>query len=197
MDSAQQKGLLAVLKGCWGSETLRHLGVSCTSARVWVGTPTFQVILRCNAAVQFFDRLQKQNNENSYMLTMQLGPRSNDAVQPISLLPWMVWHNCISTNKAAELRDQWSQPFCHRLQGETHGVLDTLFRHTFGWTQQQTLYLSPMVCSSYKKALVTHSPFHPSQLHVSHPALWCHSQHSPLQTSCSHPTFWDSDIIPK
>ena len=57
--------------------------------------------------------------------------------------------------KAAKMWTHWSQPFCCRPQGETLGVLDTLFWNTSERTQQQTLYLSPMV--SYKKKGSGHS----------------------------------------
>jgi len=39
--------------------------------------------------------------------------------------------------------------------------------------------------------------WHPSQIHMSWPALWCHPQYSSLQTLCPHPTFWNSDMEPK
>ena len=53
--------------------------------------------------------------------------------------------------KAAKVWTHWSQPFCHRPQGETRGVLDILFWwNSSERTQQQTLYSSPMVCSSYQ-----------------------------------------------
>jgi len=66
----------------------------------------------------------------------------------VFFLPWMVWHNRVSSNRSC--KTHWSQPFCRRPQGETLGVLDTLFWNSSERTQQQTLHSSPMVCSSYE-----------------------------------------------
>ena len=119
--------------------------------------------------------------------------RSNDCWSARTFLPWTVWHNRISSNKAAKLWTHWSQPFCRRPQGETHGVQDTSFWNSSERTQQQSLYLSPMMCSSYQKRTDHSFALHSTQIHASQPASWCHSQCSSFQTLCSHPTFWDSD----
>ena len=117
--------------------------------------------------------------------------------QPIIFLPWMVWHNCISSNGSCKIVSPWSQPFCGRPQGETLGVLDTLFWHASERTQQQPFYLSPTVCSSYKKASRHSFALHPFQTHISQHASWCISQYSSFQTLCPHPTFWDSNMESK
>jgi hypothetical protein len=67
--------------------------------------------------------------------------------------------------EAAKLWAHRSQPFCHRPQGETHGVLDTLFWHASERTQQQTLSWCTLPT---KRALVTlRLTIHPSRKHVS------------------------------
>ena len=50
VDSYLHKWLLAVSKGCWGSRDTTP-GVSC----VRIGTPTVQLVLRGNAALQIVD----------------------------------------------------------------------------------------------------------------------------------------------
>jgi predicted nucleotidyltransferase len=64
MDSPLQKKLLAVLKRMFGiRDTTPSWRVMC--GRVWIGTPTVQLVLRGkNAAVQFFDQIQQQHTEN-------------------------------------------------------------------------------------------------------------------------------------
>ena len=54
MDSPLQKWLLAVLKRMLGVRDTSHAFMVC-HARVWIGTPTVQLVPRGNAAVQFFD----------------------------------------------------------------------------------------------------------------------------------------------
>jgi len=52
MDSFLQKWLLALLNRMLG---VRDTTPSWCVMRVWIGTPTFQLVSRGNAAVQFFD----------------------------------------------------------------------------------------------------------------------------------------------
>ena len=41
----------------------RHHAFMVCNVRVWIGTPTVQLIPRGNAAVQYFDQIQQQHNE--------------------------------------------------------------------------------------------------------------------------------------
>ena len=147
MDSPLQKWLLVVLN--------RMLGVRDT-------TPSWCVMWECG-----LEPLQFQ-----WVL------RGNAAVQAILWLNQLHkgWSDTIVhlQTEAATLWNHWSQPFCGRPQGETLGVLDTLFWNSSERTQQQTLYLSSMVCSSYQKGSGHSFAFHPSQIHVSLPASGCH-----------------------
>jgi hypothetical protein len=130
-------------------------------------------------------------------------------VAPFPQLMWGVVFTAsvvFSFSFSANLWTRWSQPFCHRPQGETLRVLGTLFYNASERTQQQTRYLSPMyickfsisprmLCSSHIKGFGHSFALHKSQIHVSQPATWCHSQCSMFQTSFSHrTTFRDSDM---
>jgi len=132
-------------KGCWGSETPRLHGVSCESVD-WNPYSSIGFARQCSCTTLWLNPTATQW-KRSYMLTCSWVHDPVIAGHPIFFLPRMVWHNCIFSNKS------WSQPFCRRPQGETLGVLDTSFWNSSERTQQQTLYLSPMVCSSSQEDL--------------------------------------------
>jgi hypothetical protein len=62
MDSPLQKLLLAGLNRMLGGGQRHHAFMVC-HARVWIGTPTVQLVLRGNAAVQFSEEIQQLHNE--------------------------------------------------------------------------------------------------------------------------------------
>ena len=146
-------------------------------ARVWIGTPTtFQLVSRGNAAVQFIGATQWKK---SYMLAYSWVHGPMIAGQPIIFLPWMVWHNCISSNRR-------SCKTVNPLISAILSLVDLRERHLEYWTpysethprkhnSKHSSYLSPrMVCSSYKKGSSHSFALHPSQIHVSQPASWWH-----------------------
>ena len=149
----------------------RTLGVIDTTslmvchARVWIGTHIVQLVSYGNAAVQIFDWFQQLHIEKGP--TCWHAAEHTDCWSAHSLSAMDGLTQFYITNRNAKLWAHWSQPFRHRPQGETLGVLDTLFWHATERTQQQTLYLSPMVCSSYKKGSGHSFALHPSQVHDS------------------------------
>jgi hypothetical protein len=142
-------------KGYWGSKTPRHHGVS------WESVDWNPYYLIGRAAMRLysyllFDYYFQQLHMNKVLhADTQLSTRINDCWSTYSFCRG--WSDTIVylQMKAAKMWTHWSQPFCCRPQGETLGVLDTLFWNTSERTQQQTLYLSPMV--SYKKKGSGHS----------------------------------------
>jgi hypothetical protein len=134
------------------------------------------LVLRGNAAVQFLDKIQQLHNEKG----LTCWHAAEYTIQWLLVSPYSFCHEWSDTivylqTKAAKLWTHWSQPFCCRPQGETLGVLDTSFCNSSKRTQQQTLYLSPVVCSSYQKGSGHSFALHPSQIHVYQPASWCMS----------------------
>jgi hypothetical protein len=146
-------------KGCWKSKTPRLHGVSCESSVDWNPYSSIGFARQCGCTNLWLNPTATQW-KRSRMLTCSLAHGPMIAGQPILILPWMVWHNRIPSNKAAKLWTHWSQPFCRRPERETHGVLDTSFWDSSERTQhskRSTTYHQWCALPT-KRALVTHLP---------------------------------------
>ena len=104
---------------------------------------------------------------------MQLSTRSNDcwSAHYLSAMDGLTQLHIFKQKKLQNCEPfDLSHFIARRPQGETLGVLDTLFWNSSERrTQQQTLlYLSPMMCSSYKRGSSHSFALHPK--HVSQPA---------------------------
>jgi hypothetical protein len=201
MDSSPQKWLLAVLK--------RMLGVRDTA-------PSWCVMRECGleplqfnwfrVAMQLYNSLTKSNSytmEKVLPADMQLSTRSKDC-WPAHILSAM---HGLTQSYIFKQREQHCEPI-----DLSHFVVDLRERHleyTLFWksskriwksskrTQQQTLYLSPMVCSSYKKGSDDSFALHSSQTHVSQPASWCHLQYRlRVHTLCFETATWSQSNSP-
>ena len=175
MDSPPQKWLLAVLK--------RMLGVRDTT-RSWCfmrerGLEPLQFNW-FRAAMRLYSSLTKSKSyamKKVLHADMQLSTRPN---------------GCWSAHILSAM-DGLTQSYIFKQKLQNcepidlnHFVVDLRERHLEYWTpyslfwnssertQQQTLNLSPMVCSSYQKGSGHSFALYSSQIHFSLPASWCH-----------------------
>ena len=129
--------------------------------------------------------------KRSYMLTCIWVHDPMIAGQPVFILPWMVWHNRISSNLGCRIVSLLISAVLSTSRRPL-GVLDTLPN-----APERTRLYHQWCALPTRRALVTHSPYIlPKYMFLNLPRD-VNPQYSLFQTSISHPTFWDSDMESK
>ena len=89
-------------KGCWGSETPRLHSVSCESSVDWNPYSSIGFARQCGCTNLWLN-LTATQWKRSWLLTCSWVHGPMIAGQPVFFLPWMVWHNRISSNRSCKI----------------------------------------------------------------------------------------------
>ena len=152
----------------WESKTPRRNGVSCVSVN-WNPYSSIGFVRQCSCAI-LWPNLTATQRKRSYMLTYSWAHGIMIAGQPIISF-CHGWSDTIIYLQT-EATEWWaliSAILSSTSAGRGTWSSDTLFWHAFERTQQQTLHLSQIMCSSYKKGSDYSLALFPFQLHVANP----------------------------